>query len=75
MPNWYDRVKNQGGTSRYTGTIMADIVVPYQEDKELEGEVAYHVFDKWLPADPDASLHTAIESRVNTQIMGVEPRV
>lgn len=72
MPNWYDRVKNQGGTSRYTGTMVADIVVPYQDDKEMEKEIAHHVLDRWLPEDPDASARTAIDSTINVQITGVE---
>jgi len=74
MPNWYDRIKNQGGTARYTGQMVADIVVPYQDDKILEQEVAQHVLEKWLPEDPDASPNTAIDSSVNVQVVGVEPR-
>ena len=74
MPNWYDKVKNQGGTSRYTGQMVADIVVPYQDDKALEGEVANYVLEQWLPESPDASPNTAIDSTVNIQVVGVEPR-
>ena len=74
MPNWYDRIKNQGESSRYTGTMIADITIPYQDDKGLESEVAKHVLEKWLPESPDASPNTAIDSTVNVQVTGVEQR-
>ena len=73
MPNWYEKEKNQG-TSRYTGTMLADVVVPYQDDKEQEKVSAEYVLEQWLPKDPDASLNTAIESTVNVQVLEVEQR-
>ena len=69
MPNWHSREK---GTSRYTGTMIADITVPSEEDKAMEKETAEYIFEQWFPKNPDASLNTAIDSTVNVRNVEVE---
>lgn len=49
MPNWYETAKEQEPpTSRYTGTMSANIQVPAQEDKEVEQDYAYEVLNETL---------------------------
>lgn len=75
MPNWYQKEKEQPlDTSRYVGTMMANIEIPAQIDKEQEVVTAKHVLDSFLPESTDASARTAIESTVNIQVIGVEQR-
>ena len=70
--NWYQQEKNTNPSSRYFGTLTADISVPSQEDKEKERNIAWLVLEKYLPESVDASPKTAIDSTVKISITGVE---
>ena len=70
MPNnWYQKIKRDNkATSRYYGSLSANIVVPEIEDKEQEREFAYNVLNEALPSNSFVG-----ESNVNFNIEGVEP--
>ena len=57
MPNWYEKEKGQKpSTSRYTGTMSANIQVPAQDNKEVEQDYAYEVLNETLRnATPSSS--------------------
>lgn len=71
MPSWYEKAKEQrGATSRYHGSLSANIVVPENPDKELEQENAYNSLNESLPTSGFVG-----DSVVNFNIEKVEPYV
>ncbi len=67
MPNWYSTEKEQS-TSRYTGTMSANIQVPANADKEVEREYAYEVLNETLRNATPSS-----DAGVDITINQVEP--
>ena len=68
MPNWYDKAKGQSApTSRYHGTLSANIVIPENPDKERERDSAYEALNASLPTSGFVG-----EATVNFNIEKVE---
>lgn len=66
--NWYQKVKEKQSTSRYTGNLLANIVVPENMDKMQEGASAYDALKQALPKSGFIG-----DAVVNFDIQGVEP--
>ena len=67
MPNWYQKEK-EPQTSRYTGTMSANIQVPANVDKELEQDTAYEALNETLQSAAPVST-----AGVDITIHKVEP--
>jgi hypothetical protein len=71
MPNWYAKERGAKSlTSRYHGSISANIIIPEQVDKENERESAYNVLSTYLPEGGFTG-----DATINFNIEGVEPYV
>jgi len=69
--NWYRKTKKEDSrTSRYYGTLSANIVIPENIDKEQEREDAYNALNQALPTSGFIN-----DSIVNFNIEGVTPHV